>query len=406
LQQLYTTHHAAKDSGRVVAAYTWATSRLGSHFRDQFDKGQNDSLNTLRREQGNLLNARTLARASGRWDDVMGCMQALWIIYDHLGRRNEWMRLVEELADDLVDRPRHGPVPGRDEHWSLFTEYRIRIATERRDLATATRLQQARLSWDRQLAEAALAVPADQLTGEQHYRIQIFAVNEQNFGRILLEQHNPECMSHFLQAFDLYRRADAPTDQGDVAILLGTAHIEVPSVRDLDQAEQWYRCALDLYEQPDRLRRAQATAQLGRVARERFRDSRAAGAFSEALAHLTSAAALYEDALETLPDDATDVLAAVHNQLGNTYRDGGKPETALAHYQRAIMHQDNAGDRYEAGRARFNVAFMLANDDRMADALLYAQAALRDFEPYGANAADIVAATQQLIDQLQPQDIS
>jgi hypothetical protein len=49
-----------------------------------------------------------------------------------------------------------------------------------------------------------------------------------------------------------------------------------------------------------------------------------------------------------------------------------------------------------AAQTRYNVALTLAQRGRLGDGLLWAQAALRDFESYSGRAADI-AQTRQLI---------
>jgi len=49
-----------------------------------------------------------------------------------------------------------------------------------------------------------------------------------------------------------------------------------PAMRDLDQAETWYRRSLGLRDEGDRLSRARCLGQLGLVARERFTEARAA----------------------------------------------------------------------------------------------------------------------------------
>jgi len=57
------------------------------------------------------------------------------------------------------------------------------------------------------------------------------------------------------------------------------------------------------------------------------------------------------------------------------------------------------GNRFGAGQTRFNIALMLATD-RPADALLFAQAALADFESYGGRAEADAADARALIARL------
>ena len=74
------------------------------------------------------------------------------MLYDHTGRRAEWAALVKEIVPDFVDPATDGPLPGREEQWSLVTEYRVRLAEEARQWAEAERLQRVRVDWDRRRA--------------------------------------------------------------------------------------------------------------------------------------------------------------------------------------------------------------------------------------------------------------
>lgn len=118
---------------------------------------------------------------------------------------------------------------------------------------------------------------------------------------------------------------------------------------------------------------------------------------SELLQHLNAALDYYQQALPLLPPDAVDDLAVVHNQLGNIYNDAGDLERALEHYNNAAKFFETAGDFYHAGFVQNNLAIMLSQNGRLPDALLYACAALRNFEPYGQGAAEDVAKTQRVI---------
>ena len=80
-------------------------------------------------------------------------MQGLRVLYDHTGRRAEWARLVAEIVPEFVDPQTDGPLPGREEHWSLVTEYRVRLAREMRNWPEAERLQRVCVDWDRRRAE-------------------------------------------------------------------------------------------------------------------------------------------------------------------------------------------------------------------------------------------------------------
>jgi tetratricopeptide (TPR) repeat protein len=134
------------------------------------------------------------------------------------------------------------------------------------------------------------------------------------------------------------------------------------------------------------------------VAFERFLDARRAGQPAEILVgHLNAAATAYHQALDELPPDTVTDRAVAHNELGLIYDNAGQADTALHHYQQSIKYKEEAGNRYGAGGTRYNIALMLQDAGRITDALAYAHAALRDFQTYGAGAADRIENTQSLI---------
>ncbi|RPH55520.1 MAG: tetratricopeptide repeat protein [Chloroflexi bacterium] len=94
-------------------------------------------------------------------------------------------------------------------------------------------------------------------------------------------------------------------------------------------------------------------------------------------------------------------LATDHNQLGLIYTNAGDLERALEHFNQAAKFFEAAGDLYHAGFTRFNLAIMFAASGRTSDALLYARAALRNFEPYGPGAAEDVERTKGLIGEIE-----
>ena len=144
------------------------------------------------------------------------------------------------------------------------------------------------------------------------------------------------------------------------------------------------------------------TGQLGNVAHERFNDARAAGAPDEQLLrHLNDAVGAYHQKLGLLPDNAVGELAVTHHGLGNIYGDAGDIATALGHYQQAIHYRERQDDRYGAGWARHDAAITLARAGRRHDALLYARAALRDYEAVGPGAAARADQARQLITRLE-----
>jgi tetratricopeptide (TPR) repeat protein len=390
-------------AARVRAAYTTAIAVLSNTYWRWYNEGRAEVVGLLRVEEANLLHARALARVAGRWPDVIGCMQGLRSLYEHTGRGAEWARLVDELVPDLVDPDTGGPRPGLAEQWRLLTGYRVRITRAGRNRIAALHLQQTIVDHARREAAAALDTVPDRRTGADRNHIRSLAIGEEALGHILREQEDPGCVTHYERAADLSRAIGDRREEAVVAFNLGHAYLTIPSLRDLDRAEHWYRRALDLTGEQDRVVRSGTTAQLGLVAHERFRDGRAAGlAEPVLLEHLNAAAAACREALDLLPADAVPNVAAVHHQLAIIYSEANEYDTALTHYQQSIRLDEVAGNRYGAGQARHNVAVLLARAGRTGDALLYAHAALADYAPYGEGAAADIEQVKRLIARLNP----
>jgi tetratricopeptide (TPR) repeat protein len=403
--ELFTTAYGPADSPaaqHATHAYTSGIADVGNDYVYAYVQGRREAIVLLGAEEANLLHARRLARSHGWWDEVMGAMQGLRVLYEYGGRRVEWARLVEELVPDLVDPATDGPRPGGEHLWSVFTEFRVQLAREhQRDYATAARLQRAAVARDRERAAAALAMPPDQLDGAQRTRISSLASSLHELGQVLREQQQPSCAEAYREALQLYRRV-GDRQAAVPAYNLGNTYVVIPELRNLDLAERWYQYSIDLQDEADRLGRAKCIYQLGFVHLERYFEARAADRpEAEQLAHLNAAARAYHDALDLLPADAIQDLVVVHHQLGSIYDRGGQPATALRHWQESIRHQEKQGNRYGAAQTRYNVALALARRGRFEDALLWTQAALRDFQAYGDQAAADIAQTQQLITDIE-----
>ncbi len=137
-----------------------------------------------------------------------------------------------------------------------------------------------------------------------------------------------------------------------ITVLVGQA------LRDLAQAEHWYRRSLELRSESDPLGCGKCHAHLGIVSYERFRAARATKQpKAELLSHLNAAVEFCHQALDLLPENAVDDLAVLHNMLGSIYGDVGDLDRALTHYRESIRYKEAADNTYGAGITRFNVAY-------------------------------------------------
>lgn len=412
-RRLFSQSFPGAQAERTTLAFVRAIGRLGNYYHAQYIDGHRGVIQALAAEEANLLQARRLALDCARqmgpdateinqWlGAALGTMQGLRSLYNHTGRRLEWARLVEEIVPDFVDPSTDGPRPGREVGWSLVTQYRVQLAKEERGWSEAERLQGLLVSWARGAAPA-LPRPRNELDARGRNAIRTLAVSLENLGNIQQIVGKIECFRNLEEALSLSEQIGDEAEASVCAFNLGNAYKDLPEIRDLVQAEHWYRRSLKLDREQDRLGRGKCYGQLGYVARQRFLEARKAQASEEILlAHLNAAVQSYQEALAMFPTDAVVELAISHTALGATYGDGGDLDRALPHYRQAIRYFEKAGNVYNAGQTRFNLAMDLAKAGRLPDALDYAQAARRNFETFGDRAAEVIQKTNKLIAQIE-----
>lgn len=400
-RSLFEQFYAGSET-QATRAFVEALGRLGNYYSNQYQDGNREVIGALAAEETNLLNARRLTRTHGWWESVIRTMQGLRVLYNYTGRRAEWQRLVKEIVPDFVDPATDGPLLGREKAWGFVTEYRVRLAGEARNWPEAERLQEVCVEWDRERAAPALAATVENLDADQSNAIRTLAVSLEGLGHLLRKRGNSGCVELYEQAIGLYQRIGDRAAEAVAAFNLGHPFLNVPGLRDLVQAEHWYRRSLELRTEGDSLGRAKCLGQLGKVAHELFNEARAAKQpKEELLRYLNAAARFYKEALNLTPVDAGDDLAVGHEALGNVYGDAGDLERAMTHYRQAIRYREAAGDLYSAAQARFSVAVFLARAGRFADALEYAKAALRNYEAFGERAAEEIQKTRELIAKIE-----
>lgn len=382
----------------ATRAFVEAMGELGNLYHNRYEEGHRDVVAALQAEEPNLLYARAVARRFGWWKPVISTMQGLDQLYDHTGRRLEWAQRVAEIVPDFVDPATDGPIPGREESWGPVNGYRVRLARNSRQWSEAARLQRNSVEWSRKRAAPALATATGTLDAGQKSRIHSLATAVHGLAEVRRELGEPECIALYEEAAGLAERIGDRSGQATVAFNLGHVYKDIPSVRDLSKAEEWYRRSLALRPEDQPHVRAQCLNQLGLVALQRFEEARKASRpETELLDALNSALRFHHQALELLPPNAVSSLAVTHNQLGVIYERAGDVGRALGHYQESVRYEELQGNLFGAAQTRFNVALLLAQAGRLADARAYARTALRNYETFGDRADAQIQQTQQLL---------
>jgi tetratricopeptide (TPR) repeat protein len=383
---------------RVQRAYVEAMGNLGSYCLNQYEDGNSNFINLLVFEEANLLFAWRLATTNGWWDGVIGTMQGLGLLYNQTGQRTAWRRLVEAVVPAFCDPQSDGPLPGREENWSIVIGYRVRIALKERELPLAERLQQALVVWQRQRSAGLLNRPTTELSLRERYELESLGVALYGLAEVQRQQGEASCIDSYKAALAFAEQTGDRSRAAACAFSLGNTFVSLPNLHDIDKAEHWYHRSLDLSLPGDRLVRARIIKQLGSIALERFDKAKwRREPKPTLLKHLNTAMEHYQQALYVLPQNAINDLAVSHNALGRIYRRMDDQEQLRYHYDEAIRYFESAENLYGAAQARENLAIALCDDGQYERARRYAELALQNYARYGAGAAQEVAKVQGLL---------
>jgi tetratricopeptide (TPR) repeat protein len=382
----------------ATRAFVEAMGSLGDYYHNTFAEGNSAVFDALRAEEDNLLVAFRLAHFHGWLDRLTSAMQGLRALYDHTGRRMAWRQLVEIATPNFVDPTTQHPLPGREGQWILVSEYRVRIMAQDRQWPEAEQLQQLVVWWQRQRVTPLRALDPTAWTTAQRNDIRSLAVSLHELGEIQREQAIGACADTYRESLAITQQIGDRRAEASCAYNLGRALSNIPELRDLTEAENWYRRSLDLLDHGNNLTRGKCHNSLGSIAQMRFIDALRAGHEpTELLRHLNDAINFYQEGLKLIPDTAPAHRAVACSQLGSLYGDAGEIEIALRYYRQGIRYLESSGDIYAAAQSRFNVSVDLLKEGRVPDALAFAEAALHNFKTYGDRAADKIEKTQNLI---------
>lgn len=406
-RELFEQYYPAEtEDQRATRAFVEAMGTLGNYYHNQYGEGNREVIAPLRAEEANLLHAYNLALSGLRgsksdidWSDpITSAMQGLRALYEHTGRRTEWQRLVDEIVPDFVEADTGMPRSGLESQWLFISQWMRFLFMEQRNYPAAENQIRKEIEFNRRNAAPLLSRPPESLSASEKNSLRTLAVSIEQLGHIQREQGKPECAETYKDSIPLYQQVQATTNEAIAAFNLGHAYKNLPTLRDLDEAERWYQNSLELFAADDSLARSKTVDQIGLVIHEKFYEARKKDAPSDELLKLANdAARAYQKSIDLAPSDAYNKLGLSHQHMANILSDVGDFERAMPNYNEAIRYFELEDNQYEAGGTRYNVAILLAQNSRLTDALLYARAALRNYESYGGRAGEDEEKTKRLI---------
>jgi tetratricopeptide (TPR) repeat protein len=394
-------HQHAEQRIAATRAFVEAMGALGNYYNSRYEAGNSEVVIALTAEERNLLRAQALALSNGWSNPLAGAMSGLEELYGHTGPIVEWSRLVMEVVPDFFEPMTGGPIPGKEAAGSQMTQYRVSLARTARCWKEAERLQSASVKQNRQWAAPILAKPPQEWNSKDERSIRILAATLHDLSEVQREQRDASCIAGYNDAIALAELISDFQGAASCTFNLGRAYIELAPIRDLGAAEGCFKRGLAMLSKDDRMGQAKCLGQLGLVAYVQFCETSGANLTpGQRLGHLLRARAHYAQALDMFPASAVGELATTHSQLGIVCSSLGQIDVALDHYLASARLLEGVGDRFEAGKTRYNAAFALAGARLVADAREWVQAALRDFRAC-ENADQEILLTLKLLEQIE-----
>jgi tetratricopeptide (TPR) repeat protein len=382
---------------RAKYAYVQALSRFGAGRCYSAREGAAAAVSELAAQEPNLRHACRLAGDQEWWEPAAGIAEGLGALYEAEGRLGDWEIMVAGLCALCAAGPGTAVKAGRERLWRTITEQDVKIARQRDHLPRAEQLQRLCVDWDRRQAWSLLDAPTDAPDPANAGKVRTLAESLFHLSGILREEGTP-AITVEEEAIELRERLGEKQQASMWAFELGAIYTETPSVRNLPQAERWLKRSLELIRDDEPAAKAECLAALGRVAWERFNDTRRANApETELRRHLTTARQYYQLALEhDLPGDWGN-LASHNQQLGHVSYALGDIDRALPHYRESIRCDELHGNTFGAAQTRFNLAIALRDVDRLAEARKFGRTALEEFQTLGAPAKGFLERCEKLL---------
>lgn len=403
LRRLFLKHYEGLEN-RATMSFVAAVGSVGNCYFMQYEAGHREAVLALANEEANLIYSQQLALKKSCWIEAVSALQGLICLYKHVGRWSEWKRLIDEIVPFFVDQKTNGPLHGREEEWIVVESHRVELIYRSREWDEAIKLKKKSIEWLREKARPALDADPDEIDEEAKRDIRNYIVSIVDLAQIQMEMGDMGCVQSYKESIEKGKTYGFWLIAARCSINLGNAYVMMADIRDLDQAEYWFRCSLNLTPESDGFMRGQCLGSLGHIALERFKDTQKAGSLE--YEHLKAAREFYQQALDALPPNAANELATTYKALGEVYEYAGWFGEAQRYIQEAICYRDALGDFYWASQYRRSMAFALWNAGRLSDALEYARSAREKLEVCGSATAEEIQWAQDLITDLEPALIS
>jgi tetratricopeptide (TPR) repeat protein len=283
-----------------------------------------------------------------------------------------------------------------------------------RDIPKAIKIQRMMIDVEQPEARCALLLPSiEQLSENQKQTIRDFAVRIATLGQLLREKGAVrESLDRYRESLALYQKIDDKPGQAITEGNIGNAYLTLQDLCDYKMAEEAFSRSFSLREINDRIGQSRSLAGIGNSNAKAFGYALMHNMpHDEILGYAQKAMDIMFDALALCPAEAVTDRARIHVNLGIMCSRTDNLDEARNQLEQAIQNFEDAGNRFDAGRARMQMASMnltisdnqsLPNEQYtyLQRAQAYVQAAMRDFQHYQGRVTNEEVSAQHLLERI------
>ena len=390
--------HFAGHERECKLAFCATMGMASTSLSKQFNSSSPDAAATLLQiEEPNLRHALRTVLDLNEWGMAAALMHGLEDIYVTIQRNVvEWRTLVLGIAPQVTDKDTGRALPGREFPWRFVTEYQMRIADEEIRYKDAERFARLLVDYSRGEADPYLKDEA-QVSEEGFEEIHNLSVMLSYLATFLGHQGSGEGIAFSKEGYELSLKNRDYKQAANCAQGLAWALREVESIRNYDEALDWFAKALEVVPEEDSALKGKIILmmgviflhQLGAAVERRNREDVAKNA--------ALAIDAYTTALQLLPEYAYEDRAECLGNLGTLYLQAGELEYAEKVFRDSLPLARKAGVvRFEVA-ALLNIASVLKEQDRLPDAIAYARAAEQRAVALGSEGQQFVISALELL---------
>jgi tetratricopeptide (TPR) repeat protein len=399
LQPFFESSYPTPEQRQIAGrAYAEAQGLFGIQFILGLQEGARAKVvEALTKEADNLDQALFASHENGWKQAEVGLLHGLNALLMHQGRFEQWRVQFSQVWEDFIG-PDLEPLPGCEKWWSFVMDHRLRIALEDHDVELGELIARLIKAYEEKQTFGISRKAGFQYSRAQRKTLHDLAIATGRLADVLRQKEDGKCVAMNEEAIAIYKLIGDKTGIAIRNLNLGHCYKNVPSIRDLDEAEAHYLIAFDNYPKNDSLARAQCLAQISMTWLDAIREHGEERPLTPRLREkLAETIEQYESAFEGLPDDAWGDLANLHNNLANAMRlDPDRRSEAVDHIRTAHKYAVAAGRYDEAATMRANLAQLFAMMHRSDEASAAAEQALQELKAAGVDDGQVVTLLERI----------